>query len=51
MLFVLQIDNILVLSDGGDEGDVLGAFLAKYRRLVNPNLLFVNVDLSGAKCG
>ncbi|XP_077996822.1 telomerase protein component 1-like [Glandiceps talaboti] len=51
-----QIDNLIVLSDGMNmceqtENQAIMDFLEKYRHLVNPNLLFVNVDLSGAKTG
>ena len=53
--FVWQIDNIIVLSDGMNLGNVEGQmmtdFLSKYRRLVNPNLMFVSVDLSGSSAG
>ncbi|XP_077865627.1 telomerase protein component 1-like, partial [Saccoglossus kowalevskii] len=49
------IDNLIILSDGtrfeGSEGSGIMDFLNKYRHLVNPNLLFVNVDLSGRKAG
>lgn len=33
------------------EGIFMADYLKKYRRIVNPNLLFVSVDLSGAVCG
>ena len=49
------MDNIIILSDGmtmdSQEGLVVTKFLDLYRRIVNPNLLFVSVDLSGAQCG
>ena len=49
-----QVDNIILLSNGlGDvaEVGVLRNFLSRYRRRVNPNLLFVSVDLSGRNPG
>ena len=50
-----QIDNIIVLSDGmnlnNEEGRMMTDFLSKYRRLINPNLMFVSVDLSGSSAG
>ena len=52
---VTQIDNLIILSDGmnldSPEGGLVTDFLKKYRRMVNPELLFVSVDLSGASCG
>ena len=54
-LFLFQIDNLIILSDGMNmadfEGKTVTRFLDIYRRLVNPNLLFVSVDLSGAQSG
>ena len=51
----MQIDNIIVLSDGiileGRDGPEVTSFLDKYRRLVNPNLLLVSVDLGGSSAG
>ncbi|XP_065187507.1 telomerase protein component 1-like [Sycon ciliatum] len=44
-----QIDNILILSDGNECEADMQPFLARYRQVVNPNLLYVNVDLSGSK--
>ena len=49
------VDNIVVLTDtmklDNQEGKVMMDFLKKYRHLVNPNLLFVSVDLSGRSSG
>ncbi|XP_066270990.1 telomerase protein component 1-like [Branchiostoma lanceolatum] len=51
----VQLDNLLVLwngrSNNQDLNVKLNKFLEKYRRYVNPNLLFVTVDLSGRSCG
>ncbi|XP_019622302.1 PREDICTED: telomerase protein component 1-like [Branchiostoma belcheri] len=51
----VQLDNLLVLWNGRDNNPSLNVkltkFLEKYRRYVNPNLLFVTVDLSGRACG
>ncbi|KAI8493689.1 Telomerase protein component 1 [Branchiostoma belcheri] len=51
----VQLDNLLVLWNGRDNNPSLNVklskFLEKYRRYVNPNLLFVTVDLSGRSCG
>lgn len=50
-----QVDNIVLLSDtmklDDEQGRMMMDFLQKYRHLVNPNLLFVSVDLSGSKSG
>ena len=50
-----HIDNLLVLTDtikqDSAEGQYMADFLKKYRRLVNPRFLFVNVDLSGKSAG
>ncbi|XP_013407026.1 telomerase protein component 1 isoform X1 [Lingula anatina] len=50
-----QVDNLIILSDGMSlesvEGQNVSDFLKKYRRLVNPNMLFVNVDLGGKSSG
>ena len=34
-----------------EEGQMMTSFLGKYRRLINPNLMFVSVDLSGSSAG
>ncbi|XP_033107315.1 telomerase protein component 1-like [Anneissia japonica] len=51
----IQLDNLVILSDGlkmeSDQGQMVGTFLKKYRKIVNPNLLFVNVDLSSKSSG
>ncbi|XP_035668801.1 telomerase protein component 1-like [Branchiostoma floridae] len=51
----VQLDNLLVLWNGKYNNASLNVklnnFLEKYRRYVNPNLLFVTVDLSGRSCG
>ena len=39
------------MSSESKEGVAVTQFLDIYRRLVNPNLLFVSVDLSGAQSG
>ena len=48
-------DNLVVLTDAMKLDDQQGRdvmdFLKKYRHLVNPNLLFVSVDLSGRTSG
>lgn len=50
-----HFDNLVVLTDtvkqNSTEGQYVASFLKKYRRLVNPRLLFVNVDLSGKSAG
>ena len=50
-----QVDNIVLLSDtmklDDEQGRTMMDFLRKYRHLVNPNLLFVSVDLSAGKTG
>ena len=49
------VDNLMVLTDTMNLADPQGKemldFLKKYRHLVNPNLLFVSVDLSGRSSG
>jgi telomerase protein component 1 len=55
-----RIDNLLVLShhlvvpnmaqSDADPAETIGKILAKYRREVNPSMLFVSVDLSGRGC-
>ena len=49
------IDNLVLLTDAMKLDDPQGRdmmdFLQKYRHLVNPNLLFVSVDLSGRSSG
>ena len=51
----VHVDNLMVLSDtmnlADHEGREMLDFLKKYRHLVNPNLLFVSVDLSGRSSG
>jgi telomerase protein component 1 len=47
----VDIDNILVLGSNAVDPPGLRSFLSKYRRLVNPDLLNVNVDLSGKRVG
>ena len=51
----LPVDNLMVLTDTMNLSDPQGKevldFLKKYRHLVNPNLLFVSVDLSGRSSG
>ena len=50
-----QLDNIVVLTDemklDDQQGQDVIDFLSKYRHLVNPNLLFVSVDLSSKTRG
>ena len=49
------VDNLMVLTDTMNLTDPQGKemldFLKKYRHLVNPNLLFVSIDLSGRSSG
>ena len=49
------VDNIVLLTDAMKLDDAQGRemmdFLQKYRHLVNPDLLFVSVDLSGRSSG
>ena len=51
----VAIDNLVLLTDAMKLDDKQGRgmmdFLKKYRHLVNPNLLFVSVDLSGKSSG
>lgn len=51
----VPVDTLMVLSDTMNLTDPQGKetldFLKKYRHLVNPNLLFVSVDLSGRSSG
>lgn len=50
-----QIDNIIVLSDGlrydGPDGAKIEEFLKVYRHLINPDVLFVSIDLSSNQTG
>ncbi|XP_063952437.1 telomerase protein component 1-like isoform X2 [Lytechinus pictus] len=50
----VELDNLVILSTssahGGKETEMISGFLPKYRRVVNENLLYVNVDLSGGRC-
>lgn len=50
-----QIDNIIVLSDGlrydGPDGAKIEEFLGVYRHLINPDVLFVSIDLSSNQTG
>ena len=50
-----SIDNLVLLTDAmnleSEEGRNVMDFLKKYRHLVNPNLLFVSVDLSSKSTG
>ena len=50
-----ELDNIVVLTDelkmDDKQGQDMIDFLGKYRHLVNPNLLFVSVDLSSKTRG
>ena len=49
------MDNIVLLTDAmkldDPQGEKMMDFLRKYRQLVNPNLLFVSVDLSRPSSG
>ena len=49
------VDNIVLLTDAmkldDQQGRSMMDFLQKYRHLVNPDLLFVSVDLSGRSSG
>lgn len=51
----VPVDTLMVLADTMNLTDPQGKemldFLKKYRHLVNPNLLFVSVDLSGRSSG
>lgn len=51
----VPMDNLVLLTDAMKLDDQQGRntmdFLGKYRQLVNPNLLFVSVDLSGRSSG
>ena len=51
----VPIDNLVLLTDtmklDDEQGELMLNFLNKYRHLVNPNLLFVSVDLSGRASG
>ena len=50
-----QVDNVVLLTDtmklDDNQGKKMMDFLRKYRHLVNPELLFVSVDLGGASSG
>jgi len=46
-----QVDKIIVLSDDGSPSTDLVEFADRYRWQMNPDLLFVHVDLSGAVSG
>lgn len=50
-----QVDNVVLLTDAmklnDEQGREMMDFLKKYRHFVNPELLFVSVDLSGATSG
>lgn len=50
-----SVDNIVLLTDTMKLDDAQGKemmdYLKKYRHLINPNLLFVSVDLSGRSSG
>lgn len=50
MLYVLQVNNIVVLSNKF-QNNIGPSFLETYRRLVNPNLLYVAINLVGKKSG
>jgi len=54
-LVIVQINNVIMLSDGADSDSdmslMLRSFRDKYRRLVNNRLLFVNIDLGGRSSG
>ena len=54
VIILEKIDNLIILSSGMDqdgEGAMIDNLLEKFRHLVNPNLLFVSVDLKGRFCG
>ncbi|KAK3603040.1 hypothetical protein CHS0354_037788 [Potamilus streckersoni] len=49
-----QIDNLLLMTGGSDTEDqqqVMVSFLVRYREIVNPGLLYVNVSFAGKGCG
>ncbi|KAL4232139.1 hypothetical protein ACF0H5_009714 [Mactra antiquata] len=49
----VQIDNLLVFTGGlhAEDRKLLSSFMDLYRRLVNPDLLYVNVSFAGKGCG
>ena len=51
----IVVDNLIVLTDqmnmDSRDGKGLVNFLNKYRNIVNPNLLFVSIDLSAKRVG
>ena len=48
----VHMDNLIVVgqdyTDDGTGWDELENFVVKYRQVVNPNLLFVRIDLSAS---
>ncbi|XP_074640264.1 telomerase protein component 1-like isoform X2 [Tubulanus polymorphus] len=47
-----QIDNLIMLTYDDDDQrnrEIVKNFLVNYRHMVNPNLLYVNVDLTGGR--
>lgn len=51
----VEVDNLVILTDTmnltTEDGKGFLKFLSKYRHMVNPNLLFVSVDLSSRNVG
>ena len=51
----VQVDNLILLTNEmnmeSHDGKGVINFLEKYRHIVNPNLLFVSIDLSGRSVG
>ncbi|XP_021378535.1 telomerase protein component 1-like [Mizuhopecten yessoensis] len=50
----IQVDNLIFLSGGDNvptQQQYLSTFLKKYREIVNPNLLYVNISFAGRNCG
>ena len=51
----VQVDNLILLTNemnmDSHDGKGMLNFLEKYRHVVNPNLLFVSIDLSGRSVG
>ncbi|KAJ8317249.1 hypothetical protein KUTeg_005153 [Tegillarca granosa] len=50
----VQVDNVVFLSGGAStslQNSYLSPFLKKYRLIVNPNLLYINISFAGKSCG
>ena len=50
---MFKVDNLVLMTGEGGfpQRNFLATFMEKYRRVVNPNLLYVNISFAGKSAG